>query len=109
VHVTWGAFFYPHTVSIRDLTGTGGMGDAYGPPRIVSAEVLDEQTLVRDAAGQEVVSSTRVTLGLPEHVPLGSLVTVWPGQPYAREARVLTAAVNPNEPPLDAYLLLRIE
>lgn len=107
--MTWGAFWYPHTVSIRDLTGTGGMGDTYGPPRTVAAEVLDEQTLVRDADGREVVSSTRVTLPLPEHVPLGSLVTVWPGQPNERQTRVLTAAVNANEPPLDAYLLLRLE
>lgn len=107
--MTWGAFWYPHKVSIRDLTGSGGMGDTYGQPRTVSAEVLDEQVLVRDTDGQEVVSSTRVTLALPEQVPLGSLVTVWPGQPYAREARVLTAAVNPNGPPLDAHLLLRLE
>lgn len=107
--MTWGAFWYPHTVSIRDLTGTGGMGDTFGPARTVPAEVLDEQTLVRDADGREVVSSTRVTLALPEHVPLGSLVTVWPGQPYERQARVLTAAVNANEPPLDTFLLLRLE
>lgn len=107
--MTWGAFWYPHTVTIRDLMGAGGMGDTYGAPRTVAAEVLDEQTLVRDADGREVVSSTRVTLALPEHVPLGSLVTVWPGQPYERQARVLTAAVNANEPPLDSFLLLRLE
>jgi len=85
------------------------MGSTYGPPRTVAAEVIDEQTLVRDADGREVVSSTRVTLALPEHVPLGSLVTVWPGLPYEREARVLSAAVNPHDPPLDPHLLLRLE
>jgi hypothetical protein len=106
--VTWGAFWYPHQISIRDLTGKGGMGSTYGAPRTLSAEVLDEQTLVRDADGREVVSSTRVTLPLPEHVPLGSLVTVWPGEPHEREAEVLAAAVNPNDPPLDAYLVLRL-
>lgn len=107
--MSWGAFFYPHVVSIRDLSGSGGMGDAYAAPRTVAAEVLDEQTLVRDADGREVVSSTRVTLPLPEHVPLGSLVTVWAGQDNEREARVLSAAVSPNDPPLDAYLVLRLE
>ncbi|WHP18834.1 hypothetical protein [Cellulomonas sp. ES6] len=107
--MTWGAFWYPHSVSIRDRAAAGGMGSTYGPPRTVSAEVIDEQTIVRDADGREVVSSTRVTLALPEHVPLGSLVTVWPGQPYEREARVLSAAVSPNDPPLDAHLLLRLE
>ena len=107
--MTWGAFWYPHIVTIRDLTTSGGMGTTYGSPRTVPAEVLDEQTLVRDKDGREVVSSTRVTLALPEHVPLGSLVTVWPGEPYQREAEVLAAAVNPNGPPLDAYLLLRLK
>lgn len=107
--MSWGAFFYPHQVSIRDLISSGGMGSSYGPARTVAAEVIDEQTLVRNADGAEVVSSTRVTLALPEHVPLGSKVTVWPGQPYEREARVLTASVNPNDPPLDAHLLLRLE
>lgn len=107
--MTWGAFFYPHQVSIRDLTSSGGMGETYTAPRALAAEVVDEQTLVRDAAGQEVVSSTRVTLPLPEHVPLGSLVTVWQGEAREREARVLAAAVNPNDPPLDAYLVLRLE
>lgn len=107
--MTWGAFFYPHTVSIRDLTGSGGMGDTYGSARTAAAEVVDEQTLVRSTDGREVVSSTRVTLPLPEHVPLGSLVTVWPGEPNEREARVLSAAVNPNDAPLDAYLVLRLE
>jgi len=85
------------------------MGTSYGTARTVAAEVIDEQTLVRDADGREVVSSTRVTLALPEHVPLRSLVTVWPGQPYEREARVLSAAVNPHDPPLDAHLVLRLE
>lgn len=107
--MTWGAFFYPHSVSIRDLTASGGMGATYATPRTRAAEVLDEQQLVRAADGSEVVSSTKVSLALPEHVPLGSLVTVWPGQPYEREAEVLTAAVNPNDPPLDAYLVLRLK
>ncbi len=106
--MTWGAFFYPHKVSVRDLVSSGGMGSTYGPPRELAAEVLDEQTVVRTADGTEVVSSTRVTLPLPENVPLGSLVTVWLGDAYEREAEVLTAAINRNDPPLDAYLLLRL-
>ena len=107
--MTWGAFWYPHVVSIRDLTGSGGMGDTYGAPRTVAAEVLDEQVLVRDADGREVVSSTRVTLALPERVPLSSKVTVWPGEPDEREADVLDVAVNLNDPPLDAFLVLRLK
>ena len=107
--MSWGGFFYPHQVLVRDLVRAGGMGQTHGAARALAAEVIDTQTLVRDKDGREVVSSTRVTLPLPQHVPLGSLVTVWPGIPQEREARVLAASLNPNDPPLDAYLLLSLE
>ena len=107
--MSWGGFFYPHQVLVRDLVRAGGMGSSHGAARALAAEVIDIQTLVRDKDGREVVSSTRVTLPLPQHVPLGSLVTVWPGMPQEREARVLAASLNPNDPPLDAYLLLSLE
>ena len=107
--MSWGGFFYPHQVLVRDLVRAGGMGSSHGAARALAAEVIDIQTLVRDKDGREVVSSTRVTLPLPQHVPLGSLVTVWPGIPQEREARVLAASLNPNDPPLDAYLLLSLE
>lgn len=103
------SFWYPHTVQVRDARPAGGLGGGFGPSRTLAAEVLDKQTLVRDASGTEVVSSSQVSLPLPEHVPVGSLVTVWPGLPQQREARVLASALNPNEPPLDAYLLLSLE
>ena len=107
--MSWGSFWYPHTVQVRDLTPGGGMGSSFGDARTLAAEVLDKQTLVRDASGAEVVSSSQVSLPLPEHVPVGSLVTVWPGLPQQREARVLASSLNPNDPPLDAYLLLSLE
>lgn len=107
--MSWGAFFYPHVVKVRDKTGGGGFGPTFGPSRDLAAEVKDEQTLVRDVDGAEVVSNTQVTLPLPAHVPLGSKVTVWPGTPHEREARVLASALNPNAPPLDAYLVLSLE
>ena len=107
--MSWGGFFYPHQVLVRDLVRAGGMGQTHGAARALAAEVVDTQTLVRDKDGREVVSSTRVTLPLPQHVPLGSLVTVWPGIPQEREARVLAASLNPSDPPLDAYLLLSLE
>lgn len=107
--MSWGAFWYPHTVQVRDAQAGGGLGGGFGPVRTLAAEVLDKQTMVRDASGAEVVSTSQVSLPLPEHVPVGSLVTVWPGLPQQREARVLAAALNPNEPPLDSYLLLSLE
>ncbi len=110
VNVTWPSeVFYPHTVRIRDALPAGGMSAGYGPPRTRPAEVKDTQTVVLGTDGREVVSSATVSLPLPEHVALLSLVTVWPGTPREREALVLAASVNPNEPPLDAFLLLSLK
>lgn len=104
--MSWGSFFYPHTVSIRDKRPPSGMGGGYAAARSVSAEVKDEQQLVRAADGAEVVSSTQVTIPWPDTVPPGSLVTVWAGTAMEREATVLRVAVNPNAPPLDAHIVL---
>lgn len=108
--MSWGPFFYPHQVTVRNRAAGGGMGSSYSPSRTLAAEVKDTQTLVRNEDGREVVSSTQVTLPLPEHVPLGSLVTVWPGTTRQREARVLATSANPNDDGLlDNYLLLSLE
>ncbi len=107
--MSWGAFFYPHEVIVRDALPATGMGTRHAPPRTLPAEVKDRQTLVRDPDGHEVVSSTQVSLPLPEQVPLGSLVTVWAGTAREREAVVLASAANPNDPPLDSFLLLSLE
>ena len=107
--MSWGAFWYPHTVQIRDALPAGGMGGGFGAARTLAAEVIDTQTLVRDKDGREVVSSTRVTVPLPQHVPLGSLVTVWPGMPRERTALVLAVAANENAGLLDSYLVLSLE
>lgn len=107
--MTWDRFFYPHAVTVRPKKGSGGFGPSHGPAVELHAEVKDQQTLVRGPDGSEVVSNTQVTVPLPADVPLGSLVTVWSGTPQEREARVLASALNPNDPPLDAFLLLSLE
>ena len=107
--MSWGAFWYPHTVQIRDALPAGGMGGGFAAARTLAAEVIDTQTLVRDKDGREVVSSTRVTVPLPQHVPLGSLVTVWSGMPRERTALVLAVAANENADLLDSYLVLSLE
>lgn len=107
---TWDAHFYPHSVSVRDLLGSGSVGTRYGNPRALRAEVLDEQELVRDRDGQEVVSSTRVTVPLDANVRVGSLVTVWAGTSAQREAEVLSVARDDNgASPLDSHLVLRLK
>jgi len=106
--VSWDdGFFYPHTVKVREPI-TGGMGTTYGASRDVPCEVRDEQRLVRAADGSEVVSSSQVTIPSTEYVPLGSLVTVWPGTSAAREATVLAIGRNENDVDMDSFVVLSL-
>lgn len=101
------SFFFPDTVKVRDLRAGGGMGGGFGPSRTLAAEVIDVQEIVRNAAGEEVVSSTCVTVPLESNVTLGSLVTVWPGRAGAeREAEVLRVGRDENPPPLPSHQIL---
>jgi O-phosphoseryl-tRNA(Cys) synthetase len=103
------AVFYPHTVHVEDLLGSGGMGKRFGSEREVAAEVRDEQTVVRDADGQEIVSSTTVTVKLAANVPNGSRVTVWKGKAGERTAHVVKVGREENPRPLDSFLVLSLE
>ncbi|CAN7241858.1 hypothetical protein LJR045_000983 [Microbacterium sp. LjRoot45] len=106
----WPAFFYPHRVSVRDLVEDGGRGESWADPRELRAEVKDEQKLVRDANGREVVSSTEVKVALDAAVPIGSLVTVWSGTTSQREARVIAVGRSDNTGSgLDSFLRLSLE
>lgn len=88
-----GPLRFIHRVTVKPLTGSGGMGPVFGTPvPDVPAFVLEESKLVRNAAGAEVVSSTQVYCAFGVIAPPGSKVTVWPGEPFAREAEVITAA-----------------
>lgn len=106
--MTWPAsFFFPDTVKVRDYQAGGGMGGGYGPSRTLSAEVIDVQEIVRNAAGEEVISSTRVTVPIESNVTLGSLVTVWSAVLGAeREAEVLRIGRDENPLPLPSHQIL---
>lgn len=108
--MSWGAFFYPHTVHVRDIGAGSGIGHTYGAERALAAEVKDEQRMVRDRDGREVVSNTQVSVDLGANVAPGSLVTVWKGTSAEREAQVLAVGRNDNGgSPLDSFLLLSLE
>jgi hypothetical protein len=81
--------FLQHTVSVRDRVAGGSMGGGHASARDVSAFVVDEQKVVHDPNGEEIVSNTQVSVDIDETVPVGSLVTVWPGDPSEREAKVV--------------------
>lgn len=101
------AYFTPHTVSVRDRLAGTSMGARYAEPREVAAFAADEQKLVRDAAGLEVVSTSQVTVAFDEQIPVGSLVTVWPGAVGAREAEVVAISRN-QHPTLPSFQTLSL-
>lgn len=105
--MAWPAFFYPHTVQVRDYRAGGGMGGGFAASRTLDAEVKDERRLIRDRDGAEVVSSSQVTVALGSNVPLGSLVTVWAGTAAEREATVLQVGRDDNtDSLLDSFEVL---
>ncbi|AQY02042.1 hypothetical protein [Microbacterium foliorum] len=86
--------FTPHTVTVRDLVAAGGMGSKHAAPRVVEhVWVVDERQAITDASGAEVISNTQVSTNVDEIIPLGSLVTVWKGEPGEREAKVVKIGV----------------
>lgn len=102
------ARFTPHEVTVRALTGSGGMGDTYADPVTVPAFVIEEVVLVRDASGAEVVSSAQVHCGFDVVAPPGSLVTVWPGAAGEHESTVITS-LRAAHPRLPAYQTLALK
>lgn len=87
-----------HRVNIRPRrTLPGSTGDKYLPTvSAVPAIVVDKVQTVTDqreaTKGQAVVSATHVLVQPEQFVQPGSLVTVWPGTPMAREAEVVAVA-----------------
>lgn len=88
--------WYDQTVSIRPVTGSGGMGEVYGPAVEVGAQVDQSSRLVRDPGGAEVVSTATVYCPEGTVAPPGSLVTL-PGE--NGERRVITASTPQTDDP----------
>ena len=103
------SFFFPDQVDVQDRRAGAGMGSSFGQPRRVASETIDAQELVRNDDGQEVVSSSRVTVPLNANISVGSRVTVWPGEAAERQARVLRVGRDVNPPPLPSHLILWLE
>lgn len=70
--------FYDDTVTVRTLTGTGGMGNIYEPTDDVRCFVDNTRAVVRDADGTETISESTLTCP-PEYAGIfqpGSQVTL---------------------------------
>lgn len=77
-----------HTVTVQPYLGSGPSGALYGAAVPYRAYVQDKRQLVRNAAGDEVVSETTVYVGDPgANIPAKSKLTL----PSSRTATVITA------------------
>lgn len=85
------AALLPHIITVRPYTATSPYGDVLGDPVTLRAFVEDRRRLVVAVSGEEVISETTAYAGPDLAVPIGSTVTVWPGTPQERTARVITA------------------
>lgn len=64
-----------HEVTVEPYEGDGAYGPVYGDPVTIPAFVDAQTTMVRDADGVEVVSSTTVyAVDVPD-LPIGSRIT----------------------------------
>lgn len=99
--------FLPHTVTVKPLTASGGMGRTWGDPVTVSAMVQDGARMVRNSAAAEVVSSTQVHCEFSVNAPVGSLVTVWAGTARERESEVI-AVGGSDHPVIPGYQTLAL-
>jgi hypothetical protein len=84
------------------------MGGSHEVARDVACFVEDRTETVRGADGSETISNTQVHLNFDEVVPLGSLVTVWPGITGEREAPVV-AIGRGQHPTLPSFQTLYLK
>lgn len=87
------------TVTIRALTGSGGMGGAYADPVEVEALVDESSRLVRGPDGAEVVSTATVYCPVATVAPPGSLVLL-PGEDVERQV-ITRSRPQTGDPDLD--------
>lgn len=85
------ADFWVHEVAVETFRGSGGMGDVYDPPALLTCFVDDKERLVRSSDATEVVSSTTVYAPAgTTSLTVGSKVTL----PSGRVAVVLQVGVR---------------
>ncbi|PPG34521.1 hypothetical protein C5C25_00425 [Rathayibacter sp. AY2B9] len=100
-------YFKPHVAVVRAYGSGGGMGGGYDEARDVACFVVDSTETVTTSSSSETTSSTQVTVDFDEVIPLGSMVTVWPGLTGEREAPVIsiTRGQHPTLPSFQTLYL----
>jgi hypothetical protein len=98
------ALFFVHHLIVERFTGSTAYGDTFAAEATVPGFVSDDNHLVLDSNGEQVVASTRVALpATVAAVPVGSRVTL-PAAFGSRESVVVAASIGDAGPlPLPAH------
>jgi hypothetical protein len=109
------AEWWVHEVTIRRWAGDGAYAPVFDAPETIAGFVHDGEKLIRNAQGQQVISSAQVALPITAaYVPVGSEIDLpmqfghAPGDPSApRTSTVLDSARGDGggQPTPDHYVL----
>ncbi len=103
------AVFWRHLPLVRRYTGAGAAGPAYGQPIAERGNVAVKNQMVRDASGDEVVSSASVSFpSTVAYIPPGSEVRL-PAQFGGRTTQVVAVSVSDAGPPFPDTQVIYLE
>lgn len=68
------AIFFTQPVEVKRLEGDGALGPVFATPTVIHGRVKNTTKLIVSEKGDEVVSSTQVSMSITEvEIPVGSL------------------------------------
>ncbi len=101
---------FRHPVTVKRKTGQGSTGPVYAQATVENGAIDDTTKLVRNAAGAEVVSSTRVAFPkTTAWIPPGSLVTLSPAFGGRTAAVIDTQRADGGGLPTPDHLAVSLE
>lgn len=75
------AIFFTQPVEVQRLEGDGALGPVFAAPNTIHARVKNTTKLIVSEKGDEVVSSTQVSMSITEaEIPVGSLARADDGE-----------------------------
>lgn len=80
-------------IEVERLDGSSAYGDSFDPAETVLCRLRNEKRLVRDADGNEVVSTSQASMPLSTaQIPVGSRVTIRKDMPDETQRTVIAEA-----------------
>lgn len=79
----------PHRVALKPYLGSGAYGEKWGESEYLDRCLVEgKMQNITNSTGQQEVSASTVYME-PRSLPVGSMVTLWPGTDWEDEAKVI--------------------